>query len=102
MIEPTRREILHELERLSEAPRRMSGSASSIANLSYLAVGPTNEAVWDMEETSSCSSRSGSKPRNSLISRHGLGDLARQAGDEPELADVEQGVQDRGDQVLDA
>ena len=49
MIEPTRREILHELERLSElTPDVRFGQL--IANLSYLAVGPTNEAIWDMED----------------------------------------------------
>lgn len=49
MIEPTRREILHELERLSElTPDVRFGQL--IANLSYLAVGPTSEAVWDMED----------------------------------------------------
>ncbi len=49
MIEPTRREILHALERLSElTPDVRFGQL--IANLSYLAVGPTNEAVWDMED----------------------------------------------------
>ena len=49
MIEPTRREILHELERLSElTPDVRFGQL--IANLSYLAVGPTNEAVWEMED----------------------------------------------------
>lgn len=49
MIEPTRREILDALERLSElTPDVRFGQL--IANLSYLAVGPTNEAVWDMED----------------------------------------------------
>jgi hypothetical protein len=49
MIDPTRREILHLLERLSElAPDVRFGQL--IANLSYLAIGPTNEAIWDMED----------------------------------------------------
>jgi DNA-binding transcriptional ArsR family regulator len=51
MIDPTRLEILHLLERLSElAPDVRFGQL--IANLSYLAVGPTNEAIWDMEDES--------------------------------------------------
>jgi len=49
MTEPTRREILDALGRLSElAPDVRFGQL--IANLSYLAVGPTNEAIWDMED----------------------------------------------------
>lgn len=49
MIDPTRREILESLERLSElAPEVRFGQL--LANLSYLAVGPTNEAIWDMED----------------------------------------------------
>jgi hypothetical protein len=49
MIDPTRREILHSLERLSElTPDVRFGQL--IANLSYLAIGPTNEAIWDMED----------------------------------------------------
>jgi hypothetical protein len=49
MIDTTRREILHLLERLSElAPDVRFGQL--IANLSYLAIGPTNEAIWDMED----------------------------------------------------
>ncbi len=49
MIEPTRRDILHALERLSElTPEVRFGQL--IANLSYLAVGPTNEAIWEMED----------------------------------------------------
>ena len=49
MIDTTRREILHALERLSElAPDVRFGQL--IANLSYLALGPTNEAIWDMED----------------------------------------------------
>ena len=49
MIEDTRREILRSLGRLSElAPDVRFGQL--IANLSYLAIGPTNEAIWDMED----------------------------------------------------
>jgi hypothetical protein len=49
MIDTTRQEILHLLERLSElAPDVRFGQL--IANLSYLAIGPTNEAIWDMED----------------------------------------------------
>ena len=49
MIDPTRAEILHKLERLSElAPDVRFGQL--IANLSYIAIGPTNEAIWDMED----------------------------------------------------
>jgi hypothetical protein len=48
-IDPTRREILHLPERLSElTPDVRFGQL--IANLSYLAIGPTNEAIWDMED----------------------------------------------------
>jgi len=49
MIETQRQEILHLLERLSElAPDLRFGQM--IANMSYLALGPTNEAIWDMED----------------------------------------------------
>jgi hypothetical protein len=49
MITAQREEILRLLERLSElTPDVRFGQL--IANLSYLAVGPTNEAVWDMED----------------------------------------------------
>ncbi len=49
MIETQRQEILHLLERLSElAPDLRFGQM--IANMSYLAIGPTNEAIWDMED----------------------------------------------------
>ncbi len=49
MINPTRRETLQALERLSElTPDVRFGQL--IANLSYLAIGPTNEAIWDMED----------------------------------------------------
>jgi hypothetical protein len=49
MIPSQRREILRLLERLSElTPDVRFGQL--IANLSYLAIGPTNEAIWDMED----------------------------------------------------
>ena len=49
MLTAERQEILKLLERLSElTPDLRFGQL--IANLSYLAVGPTTEAVWDMED----------------------------------------------------
>jgi len=49
MIDETRREILRSLAKLSElTPDVRFGQL--IANLSYLALGPSNEAVWDMED----------------------------------------------------
>jgi hypothetical protein len=49
MISAERKEILRLLERLSElTPDVRFGQL--IANLSYLAIGPTNEAIWDMED----------------------------------------------------
>lgn len=49
MITGQRQEILRLLERLSElTPDVRFGQL--IANLSYLAVAPTNEAIWDMED----------------------------------------------------
>lgn len=49
MITPQRAEILRLLEQLSQlAPDVRFGQL--VANLSYLAVGPTNEAIWDMED----------------------------------------------------
>lgn len=49
MISAQRLEILRLLEELSElTPDVRFGQL--IANLSYLAVGPTNEAIWDMED----------------------------------------------------
>jgi hypothetical protein len=49
MITAQRQEILQLLERLSElTPDVRFGQL--IANLSYLAVAPTNEAIWDMED----------------------------------------------------
>jgi hypothetical protein len=49
MTDPIRQEILKALAQLSElTPDVRFGQL--IANLSYLAVGPTNEAIWDMED----------------------------------------------------
>ena len=49
MIDPVRSEILRLLERVSElAPEIRFGQL--MANLSYLAVAPTAEAIWDMED----------------------------------------------------
>jgi hypothetical protein len=49
MITAQRQEILRLLERLSElTPDVRFGQL--IAKLSYLAVGPTNVAIWDMED----------------------------------------------------
>jgi hypothetical protein len=49
MITAKHQEILRLLERLSElTPDVRFGQL--IVNLSYLAVGPTNEATWDMED----------------------------------------------------
>lgn len=49
MITGQRQEILRLLEGLSElTPEVRFGQL--IANLYYLAVGPTNEAIWDMED----------------------------------------------------
>ncbi len=49
MITSHRQEILRLLERLSElTPDVRFGQL--IANLSYLAIGPTNEAIWNMED----------------------------------------------------
>lgn len=49
MITAQRQEILRLLERLSElTPDVRFGQL--IANLSCLAIAPTNEAIWDMED----------------------------------------------------
>jgi hypothetical protein len=49
MISPMRKEVFRLLEQVSELdPDVRFGQL--IANLSYLAIGPTNEAVWDMED----------------------------------------------------
>ena len=49
MTTQARRDILHTLSELSEfCPEVRFGQL--IANLSYLAKGPTNEALWDVED----------------------------------------------------
>jgi hypothetical protein len=49
MITAQRQDILRLLQRLSElTPDVRFGQL--IANLSYLVIGPTNEAIWDMED----------------------------------------------------
>lgn len=49
MIDPTRRNVLRELERLSElAPDLRFGQM--IANLAFLAAGPWNETLWDLDD----------------------------------------------------
>ena len=49
MIEPTRREILDRLERLSAlAPDMRFGQM--IANLSFMAAGPWDQTLWDLED----------------------------------------------------
>jgi hypothetical protein len=49
MITAQRQDILRLLQRLSElTPDVRFGQL--IANLSYFVIGPTNEAIWDMED----------------------------------------------------
>ena len=49
MTTPVQQEILHMLEALSKCcPEVRFGQL--VANLSYLAKGPTNEAIWDVED----------------------------------------------------
>ena len=49
MIDRTRQEILQSLERLSElTPDVRFGQL--IANLPYLAIGPSQEAIWEMDD----------------------------------------------------
>lgn len=49
MINPVRQEVLHVLAELSEVcPEVRLGQL--MANLSYLARGLSNEAIWDMED----------------------------------------------------
>lgn len=49
MINPARREVLQVLAELSEVvPEVRLGQL--MANLSYLARGMSNEAIWDMED----------------------------------------------------
>ena len=49
MIEPTRAEILKKLENISElAPDVRFGQL--IANLAFLAAGPWDQTLWDLED----------------------------------------------------
>ena len=49
MIEPTRQEILERLARLSElAPDMRFGQL--IANLAFMAAGPWDQTLWDLED----------------------------------------------------
>ncbi len=49
MTRRMRQEIFHVLSDLSEcSPKTRLGQL--VANLSYLAKGPTNEAIWDVED----------------------------------------------------
>jgi hypothetical protein len=49
MIDPVRRDILRELERVSElAPEMRFGQL--VANLAFVAAGPWNETLWDLED----------------------------------------------------
>ena len=49
MTTQVRKDILHILAELSQCcPEVRFGQL--IANLSYMAKGPTNEAIWDMED----------------------------------------------------
>jgi len=50
MIPPERQEILRQLERLSElAPEMRFGQL--VANLAFLAAGPWDQTLWDLEDT---------------------------------------------------
>jgi hypothetical protein len=49
MIDPVRQEILSHLERLSElSPEVRFGQL--IANLAFLAAGPWDQTLWDLED----------------------------------------------------
>jgi hypothetical protein len=49
MISPVRQELLRELDRLSELdPEIRFGQL--IANLTFLAAGPWDQALWDIED----------------------------------------------------
>jgi len=49
MIDPVRRDILRELQRVSElAPELRFGQL--VANMAFLAAGPWNETLWDLED----------------------------------------------------
>ncbi len=71
MIEPTRQEILDRLARLSElAPDMRFGQL--IANLAFMAAGPWDQTLWDLED-------------ETLIGaiRQMEGDLSQRASDGP-------------------
>jgi hypothetical protein len=71
MIEPTRQEILDRLTRLSElAPDMRFGQL--IANLAFMAAGPWDQTLWDLED-------------ETLIGaiRQMEGDLSQRASDGP-------------------
>jgi hypothetical protein len=73
MIDPTRREILRSLEQVSELePEVRFGQL--IANRAFLAAGPWNETLWDLED----------EELFSAISQH-LADLSRK---QPQVAEV--------------
>ena len=76
MIEPTRQEILARLARLSElAPDMRFGQL--IANLAFMAAGPWDQSLWDLED-------------EQLVGaiRHMESDLSQRAGEAacPEIA----------------
>jgi hypothetical protein len=51
MTDPTRQEILERLARLSElAPDMRFGQL--VANLAFMAAGPWDQALWDLEDPS--------------------------------------------------
>lgn len=73
MIDPTRQEILRLLEQLSELePEVRFGQL--IANMAFLAAGPWNETLWDLEDDELLPA----------ISQH-LADLSRT---QPQVAEV--------------
>ncbi|MBC7818890.1 MAG: hypothetical protein IAG10_18540 [Planctomycetaceae bacterium] len=73
MIDPTRQEILRLLEQLSELkPEVRFGQL--IANMAFLAAGPWNETLWDLEDDE----------LHQAISQH-LSDLSRT---QPQIAEV--------------
>ena len=67
MISPVRQEILRVLAELSAyCPAVRFGQL--IANLSYVAKGPTHEAIWDMEDEELL--RAAKEPLETLTKRH--------------------------------
>lgn len=49
MIPPVRQEILHHLERLRDLASDMR-FGQMIANLAFLAAGPWDQTLWDLED----------------------------------------------------